>query len=85
MALRIEGAPLLDARHGERPVRIPGLGSVVLGMGLSEPLLSGENDGVMEVALWCIVIGGVCEIIAAGWAMLRPGRDRSAAPKNPLG
>ncbi|WP_147477127.1 hypothetical protein [Corallococcus sp. AB038B] len=62
---------------------LTGLGTVVLGMGLSEPLLSGEDDGVMKVVLWGIVIGGVCEIIAAGWAMLRPGRDRSAAPKNP--
>ncbi|RKH78455.1 hypothetical protein D7Y21_35700 [Corallococcus sp. AB045] len=62
---------------------LTGIGTVVLGMGLSEPLLSGEDDGVMEVALWGIVIGGVCEIIAAGWAMLRPGRDPGAAPKNP--
>ncbi|RKG66295.1 hypothetical protein D7V80_20230 [Corallococcus sp. CA054B] len=62
---------------------LAGLGTVVLGMGLSEPLLSGEDDGVMSVALWCIVIGGVCEIIAAGWALLRPGRGRSSAPKNP--
>ncbi|NNB97524.1 hypothetical protein HI113_26845 [Corallococcus exiguus] len=60
---------------------LAGLGTVVLGMGLSEPLLSGENDGVMEVALWCLVLSGVCEIIAAGWALLR--RDRGSAPKNP--
>ncbi|MHA7632762.1 hypothetical protein [Corallococcus sp. M7] len=58
---------------------LAGLGTVVLGMGLSEPLLSGEDDGVMNVALWCIVIAGVCEIIAAGWALLRPGRDKSAS------
>ena len=60
---------------------LAGLGTVVLGMGLSEPLLSGENDGVMEVALWCLVLGGVCEIIAAGWLLLR--RDQGSAPKNP--
>ncbi|NOK20854.1 hypothetical protein [Corallococcus carmarthensis] len=48
---------------------LSGLGTVVLGMGLSEPLLSGSNDGFMEALLWGLVLLGVGEVIAAGLAM----------------
>ena len=75
----------LTGRH--RPYSIvlgilSGLGTVVMGMGLSEPLLSGSGDGLMEALLWGVVLLGVGEVLAAVLAM-RPGRSRSASSQRP--
>lgn len=60
---------------------LSGLGTVVMGMGLSEPLLSGSDDGLMEALLWGVVLLGAGEVIAAVLAM-RPGRSRSASSQS---
>ncbi|RKH43527.1 hypothetical protein D7X12_12935 [Corallococcus sicarius] len=60
---------------------LSGLGTVVMGMGLSEPLLSGSGDELMEALLWGVVLLGVGEVIAAVLAM-RPGRSRSASSQS---